>query len=358
MISHRASTVEITRCAPATGCTGPDRTVLEIDVAGPAWKNLPGTGLIGDENDPNLMECAERFLDTVPPAAATDEGDSVATGTVQGDILGVQFDGTDTDFAAWEKQVVPAFSTSPLPAKVLFDVRQGDGGFAEDSELIAEEIRDRSQPVGDAGFPVGNWDGSDTVAGTVAVLAAASPSCEQVSDTTEETSPCDLVVEDYFLGDWFQQAGFLESMESPSTPLTAFTPGGVGARVAWLQAADVSANDYLAALIQGRTNQRVFAPGPTSGSFGTISSISPMLMGWHGGTIQMTDSLWGADLAALPTATYRSGVGVLPDEIIAQTMSDAMKGVDTMITAAEAWLESGATGASAAFHPAAGSNLR
>jgi hypothetical protein len=34
-------------------------------------------------------------------------------------------------------------------------------------------------------------------------------------------------------------------------------------------------------------------------------------------------------------------VGVAPDEIVAEKMSDAMMGVDTMLAAAQAWLEAG-----------------
>ena len=356
MISHRASTLEITRCAPGTDCTGADRTVLDIDVAGPAWKNLSGTGLVGNENDDNVLQCVERFQNTLTPTPAGNQGDVVTTGTVFGDITALQFDGTATDFAVWQAQVLPAFANNSPPTKVLFDVRQGNGGYAEDSEFIVEEIRDKSQPVGVVGFPVASWDGSDTVSGLLAVLASASPSCEQTSMSTMQSAPCELVVEDYFLGDWYQQAGFLEKLISPGTPVKAFTPGGIGARVAWLQAADVSANDYLAALAQGRTNQRVFAPGPTSGSYGTISSIAPLLMGWHGGSIQMSDSLWGANVTALNHSSFRSGVGVPPDEVVAETMSDAMNGVDTMITAARNWLNAGDPPAGAPSNPGAGSN--
>jgi hypothetical protein len=141
-----------------------------------------------------------------------------------------------------------------------------------------------------------------------------------------------LLTSDYFLGDWYSQMSAMETV-------TPFTPGGTGARVAWLQAADVSANDYLAALVQGRANQRVFGPGPTSGSYGTISSIAPLLLGWHGGSIQMTDSLWADTPTSLANQSFRSGVGVPPDEVVAQKMSDAMNNIDTMLAAARAWLE-------------------
>ncbi len=339
MISHRASTVEITRCALAGACTGNNKTVLQVDVAGPTWKNIKGTGSMGNENDPNLLDCDVRFHDAVTVQSGSGGyANTVSTQTIWNDVLGVQFDGTMADFATWEQQVVPPFSTTPSPTKVLFDVRQGNGGYAENAELIAEEIRSKSQPVGQIDFPVATWDGSATAASLIDLATSASPSCESPTSSAPE---CSFIIGYYFLGDWLSQAGYAEKQVSPSTPLTAFTPGGLDARVAWLQAADVSANDYLAALVEGRSNQRVFAPGPTSGAFGTISSVAPLLLGWHGGSIQMTDSIWGPSPSTLATKPFRSGMGVMPDEIVAEKMSDAIKGVDTMLEAARAWLESG-----------------
>ena len=148
-----------------------------------------------------------------------------------------------------------------------------------------------------------------------------------------QSSPCDLIDEEYFIGDFYLQVHAMEST------VTSFTPGGLGAKVAWLHAADVSANDYLAALIQGRTNQRIFSPGPTSGSYGTISSIAPLLLGWRGGSIQMTDSVWGSSPTDMKTQPFHSGVGIQPDVVVAQKMSDAINNVDTMLAAARAWLE-------------------
>ena len=334
LISHRAQTVEITHCDSSTNCSGGSRHVKQIDVAGPAWKHVQGTGLLGTETDPDLFYCAERFQDALTNLPAPGNSDVVTTQTIWTDVLGVQFDGTMADFTAWEGEVDPAFMTTPLPTKVLFDVRQGNGGYAENSALIAEEIRAATQPIGDVDFPVACWDQSDTVASLIAELQTASPSCEeQGTYGVSMTSPCDLLASDYFLGDWYPQVSALEST------VTTVAAGGTGARVAWLQAADVSANDYLAALVQGRANQRVFGPGPTSGSYGTISSIAPLLLGWHGGSIQMTDTIWADSPANLANQSFRSGVGVPPDVVVAQKMSDAMNNVDTMLAAARAWLE-------------------
>jgi hypothetical protein len=338
MISHRANKVHITRCASPTSCRGADRTQLDIDVAGPAWKNFQSTGMVGSENDPNVLTCSNRFqvaLTNLP--AGGGGGNTVNTQTIWGDVSALQFDGTLADFTTWESQVLPAFANSP--AKVLFDVRQGDGGYAENSEMIAEEIRSSTQPIGEIGFPVASWDGSASVASLVSTVQKANPSCESPRSGTDANGlPCDFIDGDYFIGDYYSQ---VQVEEGTATPLMSFQPGGLGARVAWLEGADVSANDYLAALIEGRDNQRVFGPGPTSGSYGTISSIAAPLVGWRGGSIQMTDSVWAESQTAMSMQTFRSGVGVAPDEIVAEKMSDAMMGVDTMLAAAQAWLEAG-----------------
>jgi hypothetical protein len=334
MISHRASTIEVTHCASPTKCEGPDRTVTTIDVAGPAWKSLSGTGHTGSENDPNLMACSVRFQDALANPPAPQNGDAVASELQGGDTVAVEFDGTLADFATWEGQVVAAFASQPT--KMLFDVRQGNGGYMQNAQVVAEELRSSSMPtnVGAIDFAATTWDRSDDPALLMSFVSKAKPSCETLGqEMGAQSSPCDVVLAEYFLGDYYQQA----SVESPG--VTPFTPNGRGAKVAWLQSANVSANDYLAAYVEGRTNQRVFGTGPTSGSYGTISSIAPNLLGWHGGSVQVTDSLWGPSPEALAAQSFRSGVGVRPDVVVAEKMSDAMSGVDTMLAAARAWLE-------------------
>ena len=94
-------------------------------------------------------------------------------------------------------------------------------------------------------------------------------------------------------------------------------------------------------MVKGRPNLRIYAPGPTSGAFGSIAGIPPMVVGWYGGSLQMQDSRWGEDADALAKAPWESGTGVQPDVVMAQTMSDAMRDRDTMIEAAHAWLRGG-----------------
>jgi hypothetical protein len=332
MISHRANNVEVTRCLSATDCTGANKQVTTIDVAGPAWKSLNGTGLLGNENDPSIIMCDIRFQEVVTQSSGSQ--DAVSYQTIWNDTLGVAFDGTLADFAAWQSKVLAAFPTATPPTKVLFDVRQGNGGYAENSEMIAEQIRAKTDPIGVVGFQAACWDRSDNVSTLMSTIMAASPSCETLPGLSfTESAPCAFVVEDYILGDYYAQVSKLEST------VKAFTPAGLNAKVAWLHTANVSANDYMAALVQGRTNQRIFGPGPTSGAYGFILTLPAMLLGWRGGSIQMSDSIWGTSHADIATQQFRSGTGVPPDQVTAQKMSDAINNVDTMLAAAKAWLE-------------------
>ena len=92
--------------------------------------------------------------------------------------------------------------------------------------------------------------------------------------------------------------------------------------------------------MKGRTNLKLYGL-PTSGAFGSVSSVPPMLAGWGGGSIQMQDSVFSADPSAWPGASFESGKGVAPDVVGAQRMSDALLGKDTLLEAAHAWLAGG-----------------
>jgi hypothetical protein len=90
--------------------------------------------------------------------------------------------------------------------------------------------------------------------------------------------------------------------------------------------------------VKGRENLKIFSPGPTSGAFGSISSIPSFLIGWGGGSMQMQDSRFGATFADFASARWESGHGVEPDVVVVQKLSDAIDGVDTILQAATAWL--------------------
>ncbi len=316
LVSHRAHTVQITRCASATACDDAHRTLLTIDLSTPLYAKIQGVGSFPTPTD--SIACGVRFQDAVPSylPEATDGSDQV-TALVTTDTLTLEFDGTysaatSSGPSPWSTTVTNALSAKPAPTKILIDSRQGNGGYVENSITLANLIRPSSEPVAYVDFPLGAWN------------------VEPASDLFADLQICSS-----------------DGASGFCSPFTSYTdnsgalPAVASARVALLIDADVSANDYLTALLAGHNNLTVLGPNPTSGSYGTISSTAGMLWGWYGGSAQMTDSIWGPNLTALEasTAKFRSGVGVAPDQVVAQTMSDALQGHDTVLTAAHAWLE-------------------
>jgi hypothetical protein len=306
LVAKRASTIEITRCDSDVRCDGSHRRVFTIDVAGPAYASLVSQGAIAT---PGSVGCPIRFQNSIEQFAPRVRGEDTVSGqVVRGDVLAIQFDGTYGQ-TKWSPAMQALFDGTP-PTKVLFDTRQGNGGYAFNAETVSDLIRPASSPEGFLTVAIGDWQGGldfATLLGTVS-------SC---NDAAASSQVC------YFTDNWFN---------TESTPIAG------GARVAFLQTANVSANDYLAMLVKGRPNQLTFGPVPTSGAFGSISSIPPMFVGWYGGSVQMEDSRWGASVDAFTTAPWQSGAGVAPDVVVAEKMSDAIDDRDTILEAAHAYL--------------------
>ena len=84
----------------------------------------------------------------------------------------------------------------------------------------------------------------------------------------------------------------------------------------------------------------MFGPHPTSGAFGAVGSLPGVWTNWSGGSIQIQDSRFGSDMTEASNARWESGHGVAPDTVVTQKLSDAIVGVDTIVTVATAWLES------------------
>jgi len=126
------------------------------------------------------LECAERFRGSVTNLPAGGQRGHDYGASHLGRILGIEFNGTMADFASWENGVVAALGGQPVQTTLLFDVSRETGGYAENAELIAEEIRGAvTQTVGEADFPIAAWDQSDTRAWPRREIEAATPSCEE-----------------------------------------------------------------------------------------------------------------------------------------------------------------------------------
>lgn len=304
MISKRARSFTVVRCASATACAGGDRKEITVDVA----DKLFAQELAGGYPSPDYFYCSPRFHDSVDaPGAASS---SVIQVQKKGDVTVVQFDGfsgeTSSGADTWKGPMNEVFYEKP--AKVLMDARLGNGGSSDNIMALVDLTRGTSEPFG--GFDVirGAWDEADPTG-----LFDAYSSCTSGSGS---------------LGCWSAEIMFT----------TEASPPGATSKIAWLNTADVSANDFAPRMLQGRSAVRVFGPTRTSGAYGAITTLSGFLPGWMGGSVQYTDTRFATTLAGVAGARWESGHGVAPDRLVAQTVSDLLRDRDTILEAAAAWL--------------------
>ena len=306
LITTRASTVSVLRCASASDCTGASRHTITIDVAAAAYKavngNLP-------EGVSRSVSCSQRFLDSVKvtPQAGNGE-DPVISMAGPGGETRVQFDGF-VGKTRWQASMQNVFVNHP--ERVLMDARMGHGGYYTTVEYLFHLLRGTSEPMGVISMGRGTYDRTDPP-----WLFDRFGEC--TSDRGDMWS-C-------FQGN---ANGFFATEASPV---------GGASRVAWLNTYDVSANDFMPKLLKGRTNFKIFAPHPTSGAFGAISSLPPLWTGWSGGSLQVQDARFAANLGDAAAARWESGHGVPPDVTVVEKLSDALAGVDTIVEAATQWL--------------------
>lgn len=305
-ITARAKQIKIARCASSTACTGSDRTEITIEIAYKMFDHFLASGGWGDIE---FFGCSPRFRDSVDSFDDPASGeDTITPRTVDG-IVNVQFDGFSGQ-DGWQGKMSGIFD--PKPAMVLMDARQGNGGYGNNVQHLLGLLRGKDQPIGFISVVNGTYD---------------EPTPSTLFTTYEK---CVNGGESGFGFGCFGAWGFFSDYDTPS---------GANTRIAWLNTVDVSANDYMPRLLQGRTKFRIFAPHATSGAFGAITSFASFMPGYSGGSLQYQDSRFGKTYADFATARWESGNGVEPDQVIAQKVSDAIEGKDTMLTVARAWLK-------------------
>ncbi len=303
-ITQRANRIEVTRCTSATKCTGDDKKVISIDVGPKLFAAIAATG---DWNAEAYFGCSPRFRNSVSKIGEGVRGEDTITAETVSGIVNVQFDGFSGK-TVWKDGMSSIFT--PSPAKVLMDARQGNGGTGDNVEALLHLLRGPSEPIGFMTVQNGSWEDPSPP-----TLFTRYASC--IDDTATSYWPC--------FGAW----GFFTNVD---------TPPGAKTKIAWLNSIDVSANDYMPRLLQGRSNFRIFAPHPTAGAFGAVTQMSSIMPGLGGGSIQYQDSRFGANADALPSVDWESGKGVAPDEVVTQKQSDALNGTDTLLKVARAWL--------------------
>ncbi len=312
MLVSRASTFTVSRCASVTACQGADRTEVTMNVGDIVYQAI----LAGETGGSRSVECTSRFRNSVKDSkkrSAAGE-DFVNVETQPSGEVSVQFDGF-SGRAGWEAQMKDVFKSGP--AKVLMDAREGHGGYYSAIDALFQYMRGPSEPWGVVSIGRGGHDNPDPIG-----LFSAGRSC-----TTESNNNNFVCVASNVAG-FFSVPGALD-------------PPGMQSKVAWLNTIDVSANDFMPKLLQGRSKFRIFAPHPTAGAFGAIIQLPSLLPGFQGGAIQIQDSKFAVDYgaASAQAARWESGHGVEPDETVIQKQSDIFRGEDTMLAVARAWLE-------------------
>ncbi|MEO7095528.1 MAG: hypothetical protein ABI175_19890 [Polyangiales bacterium] len=305
MITARARSIQVARCTSKSACTGADRKLVTIEVGEKVYQQILKTG--GREEGIEFYGCYPRFHGAVDAISEGASGEDTVTAQLKGDVVHVQFDGFSGQ-SYWPGAMGDIFNAKP--AKVLMDARQGNGGDGNNTQALLDLLRGTDEPIGVFTVIRGQYDVADPPS-----LLEDYRACIE----GEFALPC-------FVGAGF---GFFTSVEVAPSGKT---------KIAWLNTADVSANDFMPRLLQGRSNFRIFGPTATSGAFGAITNLPALAPGWSGGTLQIHDSRFAATFDDFAAARWESSHGVPPDEYVAQKLSDIFDDRDTMLEAARAWL--------------------
>lgn len=310
LLVSRAKTFTVTRCESASSCEGAARTQVTLDVGELVYQAI----LSGETGGGGSIACTARFRNAVkdPQTRSQSGEDNVNVEVQPSGEVSVQFDGFSGQ-GGWEAQMNGVFKDGP--AKVLMDAREGHGGYYSAIDYLFSITRGASEPYGVVSVGRGGHDTMDPTG-----LFTSARTCTAPQGGNELVCVASNV------------DGFF-SIPGAADPLA------MRSKIAWLNTVDVSANDYMPKLLQGRSKFRVFAPHPTAGAFGAVIQLPSYLSGFQGGSIQIQDSRFGKTLSDAQQARWESGHGVEPDEVVVQKQSDILLGEDTILKAARTWLE-------------------
>jgi hypothetical protein len=304
LVPALAQTLEITRCASASSCTGTSATKITVDLAlarssalSLPWQTQPG--------------CSVRF--TLPvdvPSGADPHAYEAAFESVDAEgFVNVLTNGEPPgpDLAA---VVNKAFDRGA--AKMLVDKRRGDGGGGESLQVWGERVR---QDPTFRTLDAGRWsfDAPDPPAAVFAELAG----CDDLGRTPVRAC--------WAMSAWWANVPAATSKPRPS-------------KIAWLNLVDGSASDYASAYAKGAAGVRIFAPNRSMGLFGGLHHLPRYASGLSDPYAQRSDARIGSTWEDITAAKWHSGRGIDPDEVVVQTTSDLLAGRDTMLERARAWL--------------------
>ena len=238
-----------------------------------------------------------------------------------GGISSVEFDGfegasdasnpSDPYHAWWDPFATALGSGEP----VLVDARLGHGGLFSLGAALVRGIRGANDPFFAFFAPA-------------ATLQSADPSW--LFDPSFASCTTGVNAHDSSLCAWTSG----NSDVPAGSPLLAS-----GTKIAWINGQDYSMNDIVPRTLQGDPSFRIFGPVSTAGAYGEVSSLPPILGSWTVGKLQVLDMRVGDTFADAVGSSWQSGHGVVPDVVVVQKESDLLRGVDTVLAAAKAWLQ-------------------
>ena len=307
LITRLANTVQFARCTSAGGCQ-PQPT---LSLSQPIWQFASSKGYLHGSSG----VCSQRFLHAVKAPTKSQDGGAIAS-TAAGGIVSIEFNGFSpvyapgdvTPYAAWKTPMTDAFTAG---ARVLVDARVGHGGRYSLGNWLARLLRDATQPIATFAMPPAAIEDAESP-------WLIEPAWDACAAHWYEVNRCA----------W---AGLNSWTLDPSAP-------GAQARVAWLNADDVSMSDIVPRTLQGRENLKIFGPHPSSGAYGEIADWVALPPTWQSGSLQILDTRFGQTQSDARAAQNASGQGVAPDVVVLQKLSDLLKNKDTALETARAWL--------------------
>lgn len=311
----------ITPCG--TGAEGSeDVEEIIIDLAA-----LVGDAILAGESPlgyEDVTTCDYRFLRPVDSNdlnnvdyafAGFDDDDGVRTLVING-VPGYSRD-TEDWFTTVENALAP---DATRPDAIILDQRTGQGGGIDAVDWLTGGLL-RDDDVLAMDF-LSSFEGDDFEPDALVAARSAVVACS--TSTQQSYLGCGNSFR-VFAGDYSQQG--------------SHHAGAADAKLAVLNALDVSGNDYTSRLIRARDPEktRFFGAGAAFGAYGVIWGMSAHLGELSGGSLQVQDTIFVANDDD-DNVLFATSTGERPDTVVRQSQSDALAGRDSLIEAARAWL--------------------
>ena len=294
--------------APGRRCNPANLQRIEVDLAERAeavWAGLPPAWLS------SYLPCDFRLLSAVPGAG--DHEYAYAATRAEGGVQYLQINGMPAPNLpggeAWLSTVSSALTGGP--ERVVLDQRLGSGGSITAVDHLATYLTSRTDFYAMNLYP-------------------------------QLDRPLDAALRDHLVR-CDQQASFTKSCGSflnwPLGSFSSASPRARTAKVAVLNGADVSGNDFITRILTFRTTgqTRIFGGTRTYGAFGVVWRRPAFLGEVAGGSFQVHDAVFLRSTSDT-NLDFTTGRGVAPDEVVLQSQRDAVLGVDTVLEAAKAWV--------------------